>query len=566
MKKVILYLLGLAIVVACAPSYKSSTKTQIISVPAIEGDATKAIQAAISQAEELKGRPVVIELQNAEYHLYRQSATSRLYYVSNTTSENENPDPTKHIGLWMRGLHNVTIDGRGAKLVMHGEMTSFAVDSCENICLRRFTVDYADPTVPEMTVEEVGEHHMVARIHPTSGYEIRDGILSFKGESWAWSKGIAQTYDPVRDITWRSWMPLYSQKKAEELESNLVRFEFDEKPQAKPGQVFQMRDSYRDEVCGLIQYSHQVLLQDIRINFSGNFSIVSQMSRDLTLRHITFEPEPGSGRTCSGYADFLHFSCCGGKIRVENSRFVGSQDDPINVHGTHLPITEFLSDTQLRVRYMHSQTYGFLPFLPGDSVDFIDVHTLLPVASAQVKTAQMENPRDVLVTLKKPISEEIRQHKELALENVTYTASVEIRGNHFSRVPTRGILISTRRPVVIEDNHFFRMKNSAIKIADDARSWFESGMVRDVLIRNNEFVECGNPVISIAPENDRNEGPVHQNIRVLNNRFLMSGSQAIDARSVRGFQIRGNIVKASSGASLEEPFRLTDCEEGEVEK
>jgi len=565
MKKVI-YFLGLTMLMACSTSHKSSSEPHIISVPAIEGDATKAIQAAISQAQELKGRPVVIELQNAEYHLYRQSATSVLYYVSNTTSEDENPDATKHIGLWLKGMENVTIDGRGAKLIMHGEMTNFVIDSCQNVCLRRFTVDFADPTVPEMTVEQVGDRHMVVRIHPTSRYEIRNGILAFKGESWSWSRGIAQIYDPVRDITWRSWMPLNDQKKAIEIEPGLVRLEFDEKPNVSPGQVFQMRDSYRDEVCGLIQYSHQILLEDLRFNFTSNFGIVGQMSRDLTLRHLTFEPEPGSGRTCSGFADFLHLSGCGGKILVENSRFVGAHDDPINVHGTHLIITEFLSETQLKVRYMHSQTFGFQSFLPGDSVDFIDMHSLLPIASAKVSSAKMENPRDILVTLSKPVPEEIRQRKELALENVTYTASVEIRGNYFSRVPTRGILVTTRRPVVIEDNYFFRMNNSAVKISDDARSWYESGMVRDVLIQNNEFVECGNPVISISPENDRNEGPVHHGIRILNNRFRMSGPHAVEARSVEGLQIRGNIVRTSDGKTLEEPFRWTDCEKVDIEK
>jgi len=552
--------------VACAPSDKCSADPYIISVPAIDGDATTAIQAAITQAQELQGRSVVIELQNAEYHLYRKSATSHLYYVSNTTSESENPDATKHIGLWLKGLKNVTIDGRGAKLVMHGEMTNFVLDSCENICLRRFTVDYADPTVPEMTVVEVGLRHMVVRIHPTSHYEIQDGVLSFFGDSWAWSHGIAQIYDPVRDVTWRSWMPLNDQKKAIELEPGLVRFEFETQPNATPGQVFQMRDSYRDEVCGLIQYSHQVLLQDLRFYFTGNFSIVGQMSRDLTYRHLTMEPEPGSGRTCCGYADFLHFSGCGGKILVENSRFVGAQDDPINVHGTHLLITEYLSETQLRVRYMHNQTFGFQSFLPGDSVDFIDVHSLLPVASAQVASALMENPRNILLTLTKPVPEEIRQRRELALENATYTASVEIRGNYFARIPTRGILVSTRRPVVIEDNLFFRMRDNGIKISDDARSWYESGMVRDVLIRNNEFVECGNPVISVSPENDHNEGPVHHNIRVLNNRFLLSGPHAIEARSVRGLQIRNNVVRFSDGQTPSEPFRLTDCEQVEIDQ
>ena len=63
------------------------------------------------------------------------------------------------------------------------------------------------------------------------------------------------------------------------------------------------------------------------------------------------------------------------------------------------------------------------------------------------------------------------------------------------------------------------MQMSGIFIADDARSWFESGMVRDVTIRNNNFIECGAPVILIAPENKCNDGYVHRNITITNNLF-----------------------------------------------
>ena len=56
-----------------------------------------------------------------------------LYYISNTTSELDDPDPTKHIGLYLNTLKNVTIDGCGSTLLMNGEMTSFVLDKCEGI-------------------------------------------------------------------------------------------------------------------------------------------------------------------------------------------------------------------------------------------------------------------------------------------------------------------------------------------------------------------------------------------------------------------------------------------------
>lgn len=105
------------------------------------------------------------------------------------------------------------------------------------------------------------------------------------------------------------------------------------------------------------------------------------------------------------------------------------------------------------------------------------------------------------------------------------------------------------------------MQMSGILIADDAKSWFESGMVRDVTIRNNNFIECNGPVISIAPENSRNEGYVHQNITIINNRFRLIGKDAISARSVDGLQINGNLFLYPEVVDIEGLITTRDCKD-----
>lgn len=539
----------------------TATAQHIIRIAPEEGDMTAKIQAAIEQAKGYNGRPVVIELQNANYNIYRNSSSKQLYHISNTTSEQENPDQTKHIGLWMKKLKNVTIDGQGAQLITHGEMTSFVIDQCENIKMRNLTVTAADPTVPEMTVLEAGDKHLTVQIHPRSKYTLTDGRFAFVGDSWTLSKGIAQAYDAQRDVTWRSWCPLNDLRKAVELEPNLLRFAYDKTPPAKSGMVFQMRDGIRDEACGLIQYSKNIVLEKMHFAFLGNFGIVGQMSENLTYRQLTLEPEAGSGRTCAGFADFVQMSGCKGLVLIENSRFSGAQDDPINIHGTHLAVTGFTADNQITVRYMHHQSYGFQSFLTGNTVEFIDAHSLLPLGSFKVKKAEMKNDREITVTLNRPVPEDIRQNQSLVVENVTYTPEVVIRNNYFSRIPSRGLLVTTRRKVLVENNIFFRMQMSGILIADDARSWFESGMVRDVTIRNNQFIECGEPVIFIAPENDVNKGYVHRNIRIENNRFLLNGnkSTAVSAKSVDGLQIRNNLFISGPKAQVEDLVRTKEC-------
>lgn len=552
MKK-ILYLL------MCSLFALTTIAQNVIRVSPEKGDMTAQIQAAIEKARSYNGKAVVIELQNANYPISWKNSSQKRYYISNSISEKDNPDQIKHIGLWLKGLKNVTIDGKGAHIITHGEMSSFVIDQCENIKLKNFTISAADPTVPEMTVTEVGDHHMTVRIHPQSKYTVEDGKFSFVGENWTLLKGIAQIYDPQKDITWRSWSPLSDLRKAIELEPNLLRFVYDARPQATQGMVFQMRDGYRDQACGLIQFSKNITLENVHLAFLGNFGLVGQVSENITFRNLTFEPEAGSGRTCAGFADFVQMSGCKGKILIENSRFSGAQDDPINIHGTHLAVTEFISPNRLVVKYMHHQTYGFQSFFPGNDIEFIDSHSLISQASFNVKSAEMKNEREIIITLNKPVPPEIRKIQELVVENTTYTPEVVIRNNFFTCIPTRGILISTRRKVVIENNTFFRMQMSGILIADDARSWFESGMVHDITIQDNNFIECNTPVILIAPENDRNEGYVHRNITIKNNRFQLTGADAVSAKSVDGLNITGNLFLTPGFSSIEELITTREC-------
>ena len=204
---------------------------------------------------------------------------------------------------------------------------------------------------------------------------------------------------------------------------------------------------------------------------------------------------------------------------------------------------------------MHHQTYGFQSFLPGNTIEFIDPHSLMSLSSAKVKKAEMKSEREIVITLDKPVVSKVKETEGLVVENVTYTPEVIIRGNYFSRIPSRGILVSTRRKVMIEDNTFFRMQMSGILIADDARSWFESGMVR----------ECGDPVILIAPENDRNEGYVHRNITISNNRFQLTGADAISAKSVDGLKITDNLFLSPKTSTLDELIKTQECKNVTIE-
>lgn len=510
-------------------------------------DATRMLQAAIDSAATFNGKPVIIRLAAGQYDISRKESTPRLLHVSNTTSEWENADATKHIGLYFHGLRNVTLDATDARLLTHGEMTTFVVDECSNVCLRGFTLDAYDPSLAEATVMEVGDDYAILRCAKDTRYEIDcEGKLYWTGVDWSFTGGIAQVYDPERNTSLRTASPMDNLLLAEELEPGMLKLYYGNRPDMKTGTTYQMRHSLRTEVCGFINRSKDVRLENVNFNFLGNFGIVGQFSENLTYNNIRCAPDSRSDRTGAGFADFIQMSGCRGKIKITNSYFEGAHDDPINVHGTHLKVVGWEGNRTALVRFMHPQTYGFQPFYPGDKVEILSAHTLLSMQSLKIKAAEEIDDYTWRLTFNKDICDEARREDNVAVENVTWTPSVEIRNNYFSRIPTRGILVTTRRSVVIEDNTFFRIPMPSILISDDARSWYESGPVHKAAIRNNRFQECSSPVIDIWPEVDRYEGDVHKNITIEGNSFISCDkdeSKIIRKRATGNLKARNNTFK-----------------------
>lgn len=511
-------------------------------VPAIKGDATQVLQQVIDIVVANGGNAEIKLAPGAEYHVYRESATPKLMYISNTTSVEENPDNTKWVAMYLNGAENVTINGNGAKIITHGELTTFALERCCGIVLKNITLDASDPTVPEFTVVESESRRIRVKVTEPSRYEIsEDSTFYWIGEGWRFTEGLAQVYFPDRKITWRYDNPICRGSKAIEVTPGVVDLHYDMEHRHQVGEVYQMRHTIRNQVCGFINESSDVKLEGLKLQFMGNFGIVSQNSRDITVVDCRIAPEESSGRTCAGFADFLQFSGCRGYIDVENCYFSGAHDDAINVHGTHLKILEQPTAKSMRVRYMHNQSWGFNSFYPGDSIEVVDVNTLIgKYAGRVVESKQLDN-YEWLVTLDREVGR-LDLADGRAVENVSATPKLRVSGCYFTLVPTRGILVTTRRKVEIEDNVFYRIPMVAIHISDDARGWYESGPVRDVTIRGNKFVECGSPVISVRPEIIRESGAVHSGIRIIDNEFEMRGGRAVEVRGSEDVEVKGNKI------------------------
>ncbi|MEO6287525.1 MAG: right-handed parallel beta-helix repeat-containing protein [Dyadobacter sp.] len=542
------YLAGLLLGFAINVQAQTIDVTHYGAKPDSFEDATESVGKAIEASKTQE--QTVISFPKGRYDFWPDKAIETHYYISNSSSEEEFPVKKQRVGLMLKGLKNVTLEGNGAEFVFHGKMITWVIDSSENIKIRNISVNYERPGMSEMTLKEISPTTVVASIHPDSKFSIINGRLEWYGEKWVARNFHAVLVRPEKGILlYSTWEP-FLKSKAEVIAPLTVKFTGDfSKFKAETGEVLTVRDRYRDYVGAFINRSKNIGLHNLHMNSMHGLGIVSQFSENLDYDSIFVEPAKNSGRVIASSADGMHFSGCRGQITVNNCRFNGLHDDPINVHGTHLKVTEIKSPNSLRVKFMHPQTYGFEAFAAGDTVAYLHAASLQIFNHGIVKATRLISEREMLLEMQTPLPQELKAGD--ALENTTWTPSVTIKNSRFEGILTRGNLITTRRKVIIENNVYYRTGMHAILIENDASGWYESGAVTDVIIRNNQFIECGfnsapnNYVIHINPQaHELVPGYyVHRNIRVENNVFKVYDEPILSALSTDGLTFTNNTIE-----------------------
>ncbi len=496
-------------------------------------------------------KPVEVLFAPGRYDWFPANALRRTYHISNT---NAVPDVGKAIGILLEGASHFKISGPGAILYYRGKMVEVCLDHCENITVSDLCFDYHRPTVSEYRVVAVDADHVDLEIHKDSAYKVENGRILWVGEGWSHESGLAQELDVATNEIWRLRDPL-SKLRVEEIGPFLVRAHGQHG--MKPGRVYQIRATLRDCAGVFTRRSKNITWRNLGFRFLHGMGMVTQYSENITFEGVTIAPSRESRRTSAAWADCLQVSGCRGKIRVENCVFSGAHDDAINIHGTYLRVVERLSAHEIKVRFSHRQTYGFMAFGKGDEVTFVRWDALKLYGPNTVRDARLLNPKEIVLTLEKPVPADLRMND--AVENVTWTPEVEIRGCTISRIPTRGFLIATRRKVLVEKNDFRRTHMSAILVGSDAKVWYESGCVRDMTIRNNTFSHCGEPVIRINPENSVPNNAVHRNIRIEENKFVLRKGVAVGAKSTQGLNVVRNVMYAKVPLDDKRATRIRDC-------
>eukprot|EP00037_Helgoeca_nana_P022800 m.234632 g.234632 ORF g.234632 m.234632 type:complete len:647 (+) comp26130_c0_seq2:34-1974(+) len=522
-------------------------------------DACDAFNRTIEAAREQ--RADVIRIPRGTYHFHWDLCPTALIYVSNTVMT---PMPAKSLGLWFRDLADVVVEGEGSTLIFHGLMTPIVVDGSRNITIRDLDVDWVHPSVLEGLVVAATSSSFDLQLHPSVNYTVVDGGITFGAEGWSLdgvtgasqstAATLCQEFDPGTDRTWRRSNPLgtpghpaaVTQLAQPPGTIRVVTGTAAELPSV--GHHLWFRSGDRQNVGLLSQYSRDVRFANVAMHFMSGFGAIAQFTENIEYHNFSVETTPESGRFCASSADMLQCSGCSGVLNISASRFVGSQDDAVNVHGTHLQIVAQPTPTSITVQFMHPESYGFRAFFPGDELQLTRADSLEGFGSAVVATVTVVNATHRLLVLDAPPATtdggSIRLGYDV-VENVRWCPDVVIDSSYFARMPTRGLLLTTRGKVVVRNSTLLG-DNRALHISDDATSWFESGPVTDVHFVNNTVIRTGaiGPVIDLAPSATK-AGTVHRSVRVENNTIhMLNGSKQVvlGALATAGLAFVGNVI------------------------
>lgn len=495
------------------------------------------------------GTEKVLKFLKGDYYINAQNLTKYKLFITNTAGDNEySKNETPHtvpVALYFDGFRNLTVEGSGARFIISGKATNCVISNCENFILRDITIDTDKPDFHELKVVGTGRFYADFELSQYDDYEFRGGTVIFKGNGFetdikykskkSWWPNKISGEDPEENL--RSKHPLMSSLKLKKINENTVRSYCFDAGRFSTGDRFYIFDNRRQFAGIFVDNSKNVNIQGVAQHFNYSLAVVCQCSENITLSKLDLTPQ--NGYFVTSVADFVQCCMCRGYFNVTDCVFDGAGDDTINCHGFHFKVTK-VSGSTVKVRFMHPQSHGYNPFRAGDKVAFIDKDTLLENGQSEVVSSTLLDEYTIELLLNGQMPTE-----KMMIENISACPDLYFARNEIHRIVTRGMLITTRGKVLVEDNHFYRNGMSGILISDDASNWYESGMCASVTIRNNIFEYCGEHGVFVNPENKIHGGAVHKNITVKGNVFKECAKVCFCAKSSENLDFSGNTVESA---------------------
>ncbi len=509
---------------------------------------------------------VVIKFKKGRYDIHVTGSEAHELYVSN-----HDQDQPKRVGIYLDGWHNLTLDGGGSEFVFHGRLIPIALLNSHNCHLRNFSIDFAQTQIGQAEVIKNSEEEGITfRVIPGTNYRIaHNGNFEIFGEKWQLQPFVGIAFEgDTRHIVYQTSDIGVNLTKAQDLGNGTVLAPNWKDSRLIPGTRVALRTYYRPCPGIFLAENYGTRLTNIKVHFAEGMGLVAQRCTDITLKKFSVclkgKDDP---RYYTTQADATHFSQCRGKIVSEKGLYEGMMDDAINIHGVYLKVRERVDDHTLRCAFEHNQAYGFAWGDPGDSVTIIRSATMETVGEVNTITSirpadkpGIKGCKEYLITFKDAVPATVTAEEGFGVENLTWTPEVVFRKNIVRNNRARGALFSSPRRTVCENNLFDHTSGTAILLCGDCNGWYESGPVRDLVIRKNKFINAltnmfqfTNAIISIYPEIPKLplqkqffHGGKPGSILIEKNVFDTFDAPLLYAKSVNGLIFQDNKVKRNN--------------------
>lgn len=331
----------------------------------------------------------------------------------------------------------------------------------------------------------------------------------------------------------------------------------------------------------------------------GAFSVLD--TEHFTLENVTIYAIPGFGVHCGGYShhllfykfrivlpdferrymtatvDGIHIANSKGYMLFEECDLGYQGDDCINIHDN---VAMFIIKTAKNT--FRFKKLRFFSCSEGDLLEFRNGDLSPTGFSANIIKKELKED-GLYITLDKEIPDFIKEDS-IIFDRAFCSDHYEIRNCYFHETRARGILAQANHGI-IENCKFYRMQGAAIQIETGASpTWCEGMGVDDLIIRNNEIIECDindwdkavlymstflpagipikntkfpNPTTTVGDSGAdfRTDYPMFTNIVIENNLFKEYPRRAMILTSYDGVTLKNNVFKNEIPRKYNNPER-----------
>lgn len=531
-------------------------------------DNTLAVRSALESCKEIDGAKLVFP--QGVYHFWPDRAIEKHLFISN-----HDQDGLRRIAFLLTGRNGFTIDGQGSEFIFHGPMIPFVMEDCSHTTIRNLVIDWEKPMFAQGTVCRIDAESFDIQLPEGAYYKVEGNAVWFEyggklEKVWGLNEFDKQTKAPAYQSGDRLSWGAYRKVRVEEAAAGVIKYRGDNIKLPQAGNVIVMRFGRREDPAFFIDGGEQLSLESIHVHHAPGMGLIAQKCTHIHLREFNVMLRPGTDRLVTAAADATHFVNCRGQIVIDHCLFENQLDDPCNVHGIYARIAERLGDNRLLIELVHRMAKGIPIAEPGDTIEFVRRDSLLTYAVSTIKDVKALNKDYLLLTFEQPLPSDANVDDMVG--NATWNPDLTVVGCAVRSNRARGFLISTSGNVLLEGNRI-SAPGAGVKISGDANYWFESGAVKQVIIRHNEFLDCnyccpdwGRAVIDIDPEIERPESfeaCYHRNISIENNVFATFDVGIVYGRSIDGITFAGNVITRSDSYPLHNvmqyPIQLYAC-------